>query len=269
MVHESPGSFKDLIAQAGGIPVLWVGTVAHRKNLSTLVFEVQEASSLPSDDEQRRAFESTVEAVASLAIAAKKAPDKYSRQMGRNPMGWPVLLQTDFDSKTALPNPPRAIEILTFSNETHLFDVFRSRRGGTPEIENTNTITGRFLGIAQHLWGGKKLLTFDSPKPDTLTVRVDELLALLTTRDMPDIQGLKWFLNEHKDPAAEIPVCPSSKAVIRLVWTFLAIQTKDHPERIPELRRIVGKILPGETDKAIAKRIRKELIRRFSFLKPS
>ena len=173
LILASPGSFKALIAEEGGIPSLWTTDAASRRQLAELIAKVKMAEPVSPDDEQRHAFESAVEGVSVLEREVDKFPDDYAERMGRHPAGWPVMLESDY--KSELPPTPKIVERLSFSGGSHLFDIYRPRRGGCPDIEGTNKFTGRFFGIAMHLWGGKKLLSFDSPDHKAMAVRAKRI----------------------------------------------------------------------------------------------
>jgi hypothetical protein len=179
LILASPGSFKALIAEAGGIPCLWTTDAASRRQLGELIKTVRMADPISPDEGQRHAFESAVEAISVLEHEVDRATDHYAEQMGRHPAGWPVILPIDY--KSELPPTPRIVERLSVIG-SQLFDIYRSRRGGSPDIEGTNKITSRFLYIALHLWGGKRLLSFDSPDRKTMAIRVSEYMA------KPDVQ---------------------------------------------------------------------------------
>ena len=266
-IDASPGSFKALIAEADGIPSLWTTDTASRRQLAQRVETIRMADPISPDEAQRRAFASAVEAISVLEHEVDRDPDYYAEQMGRHPVGWPVILQINY--KSELPPTPRIVERLSVRDPSHLFDIFRPRRSGCPDIEGTNEITGRFLYIAKCLWGGKKFLSFDSPDRETMAIRVSEYMA---RPDVPSFPGLQWFLNERDDPSAAVPESPTSKATVRLLWKLLqrATETDGYPERIRELRRIVKEaeeqpLGNARDEKQIAGEILHELPRHFAF----
>jgi len=260
MMRSSPGSFQGLLSEARALPVLWLTGAKSRDEFHQLISSIKSANAIPPDKEQQDTFERSVEACSFMEEEARNDPERYSEKMGASPMGWPVLLKTDYKEKR--PSMPEVVELLSNQPTFRGFDFYKSRRGGAPDLGPTNLVAAKFAAVAMQLWGGKRLLTFDNPSPEVLKKRFKELT---TSPGFPNIPGLKWYM---LDPKETVPKSPTAQESIHAVWHLLESQTDGRAALIKEFQEIAGKVPVGETKSAAKRRICKALASRIEQLKP-
>lgn len=259
MAKREPGAFTELVL-SHGVPVLWATGVDSRRQIGKMIATIIRSCQKVPTCEQKSVFDVTIKAIDHLNQQAMEAPDEYVTMIENSPAGWPVILPANAKE---VPDIPDVINILSH-RENGFFDIMKPRRGGTPDASGKNKVTGVLFALALHLWGAKKLLTFDSPTPEALRRRVDLAME-------------KWPWNsrktfEHfmltKKSAFLVPETKSPQKAITLLWNLLIFEI-GNPERIIEFRKIVKAPPPlyeGD-EKNIATDILHELRRSFAFIK--
>lgn len=260
MAKASPGAFTRLVADAGGIPVLWATGRSARKEMHQMISAILASKPAKPTSENRKIFRLAVEATATIAREAEGDPATMSREMGNQAVGFPLFLSIPY--KGDVPPIPAIIKRLSAQPERHRFDLYRSRRKGTPDLLGANRIAACFDWTAAFLYGARKLLRWDNPDQETLKMRLE---AVKKSPMVPEIPQLNYFI---LFPVKDLPVPQymTPPETVRTVWGLLEIECV-HPERIPELRQLAGHVDADENEKNVATRIRKELSRRLRALK--